>query len=462
MKGIIILLFSLVGAIEIIDLTDHSYVLYQSKECILANGEVTLIHHVNITQVRQTIEQYEHVIMAYENVIMANVRKSPFNIELQDKLNKLNDLFLQIYTPPRTTGGRVKRWEVIGTVWKWISGSPDAADLRVINETTNQIIAEENKQIIINRQFQTRLDELGPEVNEISKATDMIHIYLKLSHSLEYFEHELEHITQAISFAKQDIIYTDIFSRSELLKLEARSNLTISEIIYHGTVKIISNNEDMLFIYKLPTEIKRVTLYEILPVKPILKEYRLIDSQGTLWNDCSPTDKYECNQFDKSPTCIADELPIENIYKPTLIVIRKLTNVTTIHGNFTLYPPKIVKITEDITVENQSYIDVKSSYEFKAIRTNINTTYKIFTNMTDEVVRNRIDYLQLSTENLHFSFHVFSISLTTIIFIIIITLVVLRIKFRVTKNKTVVQMQDFNHELEDLKGTKECQENSTV
>lgn len=448
MNGIIILLVSIVQAIEIIDLTKHAYVLYQNKECILADGEVTLIHHVNITQIHQVIEEYTYVTKEH-------LRDSPFSVELGDKVDKLNDLFLKIYTP------RVKRWETIGKVWKWISGSPDADDLRAINQTTNNIINEENKQIIINKQFRMRINKLETQLDDISKATDVIHIYLKLSHSLEYFKQDLEHITQAISFAKQGIIYPDIFTRNELLKLEIKSNLTISEIIHHGIVKIISNNEEMLFIYKLPKEIKRVMLYEILPIKPILKEHRLIDSQGILWNECSPQDKYQCNQLDNSPKCIEDDTPIENIYRATIMVIRKATNITISQGNILIYPPKIVKITEDITVENRSFININSNYKFKTILSNNNTTYKTFTNMTAELARNKIDYLQISTDNLHFNFHIFSISLSTVIIILIVTIIILRFKFRITKRKTVIKMHDIKQELKNLRGIEECQEDST-
>lgn len=50
------------------------------------------------------------------------------------------------------THTRTKRWDTIGTVFKWVAGTPDADDLRLINSSMNSLIVETNKQILINQQ----------------------------------------------------------------------------------------------------------------------------------------------------------------------------------------------------------------------------------------------------------------------------------------------------------------------
>lgn len=62
---------------------------------------------------------------------------------------------------------RFKRWDSIGSVWKFIAGSPDADDLRIINSTLNQVIDYNNVQVSINRHINNQLEDLALKTNDV-------------------------------------------------------------------------------------------------------------------------------------------------------------------------------------------------------------------------------------------------------------------------------------------------------
>ncbi|XP_055615076.1 uncharacterized protein LOC129761379 [Toxorhynchites rutilus septentrionalis] len=63
-----IFLITAILGIEIIDVKDKAYLLYEEKECIVSNGEVILIHQINITQIKHVAGEYEYVTMTRESL----------------------------------------------------------------------------------------------------------------------------------------------------------------------------------------------------------------------------------------------------------------------------------------------------------------------------------------------------------------------------------------------------------
>ena len=85
---------------------------------------------------------------------------------------------------------RFKRWDSVGTVWKYLAGNPDANDLRIINSSLNDLIDNNNKQITINRQFNNKIKELAFNTVKVieqsnSLETHSIVIYMHLEKIIE-------------------------------------------------------------------------------------------------------------------------------------------------------------------------------------------------------------------------------------------------------------------------------------
>lgn len=104
---------------------------------------------------------------------------------------------------------RQKRWDAIGTVWKFIADSPDTNDLRLINASINNLIINNNEQIRINREINLQLKEFVFKTKDAitlfnSKSLDIhsINIFLNLKHLSE----KLQQIADSITLAKIGIL----------------------------------------------------------------------------------------------------------------------------------------------------------------------------------------------------------------------------------------------------------------
>ncbi|XP_062541881.1 uncharacterized protein LOC134209874 [Armigeres subalbatus] len=62
---------------------------------------------------------------------------------------------------------RTKRWDTLGVAWKWIAGSPDAEDLRIINTTLEDLISQNNQQTKINNILNNRIDAMMATINKL-------------------------------------------------------------------------------------------------------------------------------------------------------------------------------------------------------------------------------------------------------------------------------------------------------
>lgn len=428
-------------SLKIIDASDLTYILEPEEECLTTTENITIIHMVNITQIR-------HIISSFDQFDMQIIRNA-FGNELIQKLLHQKSLLLKIYNP------RQKRWETLGKMWKWISGSPDAEDLKIINQTLNNMITEENNQIIINKEVAKRFKLVQKNINKMGEFKDDVSLYIKLTNALDMINHELEYIIEAISFAKNGIIYPEIFTNDEMLNIVQKSNLDVPQLIHHGSVKVLSNNQELLFIFQVPKTVMKIQLYRILPIKSIVREVRLMNENGTLYNQCNPQTIYKCFQKLKTPECIIENGNVPNIYEENYAIVRIPTNVTLNDGKRILVqPPKIIQIDEDIKIGEKDYIYAEDVIRYVNITSNNGTIYMEITNLTQ---KHRIEYVNLKTDNLHFSFKIFSFSSGTVMIIIVIILLVIRLKVSRTKKIVMIKLSKLQNEVHRKN---ECQEDS--
>lgn len=90
----------------------------------------------------------------------SDLNNSLFDQVIRKKINKIHLTFNRIVPQ-----NRFKRWESLGRAWKYVSGSPDADDLKVINSTINSLVTENNNQIHINNVFEKRMRNLTRTFN---------------------------------------------------------------------------------------------------------------------------------------------------------------------------------------------------------------------------------------------------------------------------------------------------------
>lgn len=107
-------------------------------EAKLQQGYIRILHPINTSEIKNLIEQI-HRQINHDN------HCTPMHQLLIVKQQILYDTYMKLTPIVNTpTHNRNKRWDTVGTIFKWIAGTPDADDLRLINSSMNSLINETN------------------------------------------------------------------------------------------------------------------------------------------------------------------------------------------------------------------------------------------------------------------------------------------------------------------------------
>lgn len=151
----------------------------------------------------------------------------------------------------------------LGTAWKWLSGSPDEEDFRVLTDHINNALENNNNQIIINKVINERMNNITEISNKIlallkSKENIQHDVAINIKYKLQILKDEIVNINYAIHWAKAGIINSYLFSNTEMNLIKqifVNDNIPfniIEESFEFANVKIASNNSMILYIIDIP------------------------------------------------------------------------------------------------------------------------------------------------------------------------------------------------------------------
>lgn len=214
----------------------------------IRNDSYYYIHHFNIENLKTHISELKLAFKQVEENQFSSLIHGQFN-SIEVALKKLN--------PAR----RVKRWNTIGTVWKFIAGTPDANDLKIINDSLNDLITNNNNQVRINREISLQMKEALFKTkdaiklfNEKSAELYSINIYF----NLKFLQEKLDDILETIMLTKLGILNERILSVNEAEKLTQdllKENLpvfNIAEALTYAATSIATNEREIALLIKLP------------------------------------------------------------------------------------------------------------------------------------------------------------------------------------------------------------------
>lgn len=158
--GIIVLASTMMcQELSIRNLHQDAILMQQLGPCKIQIFEnIRIIHPIILADLELTINQLTNFVYN---------RNNNNNVLTEISKHKIRELYTSLLQIEPRTHYRRKRWDVIGTTWKWIAGSPDAQDLRIINGTLNELINENNNQYKVNEQISQRIGELTKVINQI-------------------------------------------------------------------------------------------------------------------------------------------------------------------------------------------------------------------------------------------------------------------------------------------------------
>lgn len=272
---------------------------------LIQDGDFRLIHVIDISL-------YERELRLIDGHIKYRVQShNPLLPFLDHELNSVRDIIDRI-KPFRKTKRSI---DALGTAWKWIAGTPDRDDFRLINEKINNTMRQTENQIIINHLIEDKLNEISNRTNKILKdlhddndAQKMAALGLKFE--LEVLKEEVTKIEQALMWAKSKVINAFLFSEKEvsLLKNSVKQQRfpysNLEQCLKFADLKIATNSSIIMYMITLP--IVKLNYCQSMLIKPVKRNREIIKLDSSNVVTCQD-EIYEirstCKSYDALSIC---------------------------------------------------------------------------------------------------------------------------------------------------------------
>ncbi|XP_055598793.1 uncharacterized protein LOC129748245 [Uranotaenia lowii] len=253
--------------------------LVKERECKIQIGTIKIVHPINLSSIEEATETL--ISFSYRNNVETN---NPLKNILKYKAKQLYNNLYQL--KPRTHH-RSKRWDTIGTIWKWIAGTPDAADLQVINSTMNDLIDQNNQQFKVNENIDKRIQHLTNAIKEVMLQANFnkimvndIEIITAIMNT-DILNKMLEDIQDAIMLSKLSITHNRILSIREILAIreliqDQGVNLNLpDEALQFVTPKFVTSSKMLLYLMHVPL-LENSTTSDIMRIFPLVTNNRIL------------------------------------------------------------------------------------------------------------------------------------------------------------------------------------------
>lgn len=240
------------GEVQILDYTNAQIVTIETGIAKIQNSTFKIIHIINLEQYKPILGEIKRTM---QEDLSAEIDSYPFLVhEIQQTENLLKRL-----VPERTK----RSIDIIGTAWKWVAGTPDHEDFEIITDHMNNVLENNNRQVIINRLMEEKLNDLINRTNTITnsiRAYDQVKkdISNLLEMKIKFIKEELINVDYAIQWSKAGIINSFILSDLEMnitkdfFEKQRMPYVNLIEAIEYGEVKIASNGLTLIYIVNLP------------------------------------------------------------------------------------------------------------------------------------------------------------------------------------------------------------------
>lgn len=290
--------------LQILHLNDQPILTLNTNPCRIQVGNFRIIHEIDLKDLEKTVHLLTDVVYNKINNPLSNIVKN--------KIKSLHSNYNQI----RPGNHRYARSiDIIGSVWKWIGGSPDAQDLHIINNTMNTLIENNNIQYRVNQQLGQRIKTLTNEVRKLieDKQTNELIIdeidTLTTIINIETINKILEEIQEAITLSKVSVTSNKMLSTREIYMIKRileDQGVVINlpdEAITYVTPKIAANDETLLYILLVPElqkeEAKVIQLFSLNNNNSTINNYPkyLVKNKDVLYTTTQPNEYVQKDSF---------------------------------------------------------------------------------------------------------------------------------------------------------------------
>ncbi len=173
---------------EIINYSNHDFFLYNYSKDVLTYHSYAELFHVT-------------------NIIFYKENNDKLYWEISYNLKTIK-LILSQLLPTRTR----RRINELGTVLKWLAGTPDHDDVVTIENKINDLIENNNKQQIINSKLFEEIKTLSSNLKSVFTSQELP----LRKHRLHLITYDLQNLIDTITLAKIDVFNTKILKNDDI------------------------------------------------------------------------------------------------------------------------------------------------------------------------------------------------------------------------------------------------------
>lgn len=346
--------------LRIYDLRQNPVVILPLGPARISQSYLRIVHPIDLDPIEEVV-----------NYLFSKVQASVTHDEilspiLRAKVNKLILTFRKL--SPKSN--RVKRWDSLGKAWKYISGAPDADDVRAINVTINQMINEENNQIKINSGIDHRVRNITKTINALianyENLTSKINegfSSVNLLFNIDELTQQIETIEEAITLTRFNIPSSRLISLTELtaarnfLREQGLDAATTENVLEIAQAYVITVGNSIKYTLRIPMLLNE--MYSLYQVEPVISNGTRIHLQCNYYlNGTTPySSRTMCNRKMEHFICYSSQL------EPPSKCIQKLISGSSAQCSMEkVYGTNIVKrINEATVIVNEADLTLKSN-----------------------------------------------------------------------------------------------------
>lgn len=289
--------------LQIMNFHNQPIFILNKHPCKIQTGNYRIIHEINITDLETTINLLTKT--AYNKI------DNNLSSIVKHKIKNLYSNYNQIKPYNHR---QARSLEIIGSTWKWIGGSPDAQDLRIINSKMNELVESNNLQYRFNERLGQKIKSLTNEMKKILESKTNTLIFNEIETlttiiNIDTINKILEEIQEAIALSKASITSNRILSSQEIKMIKniledqgVKINLP-DEALSYVTPKIAVNNETLLYILRVPElqneESKLLQIFPLNHNNSVIKDYPrfVVQHKKMLYSTTHPNEYVQQNSY---------------------------------------------------------------------------------------------------------------------------------------------------------------------
>lgn len=231
---------------EIMDYTNYDFFIYKdTKDILIYESYADLFHITNLSL-------YKHIIQLESTHLTTNNKNLQWEIAYD--LDVIKILLSQIL-PNRAKRGINE----LGTIWKWIAGTPDHDDFITVQNKIDDLIQNNNNQFVINSKLFNEIKSLS---NNLQTVLSNQELPLR-KHRLRLLTYDLMNLMDTITLAKIDVFNTKILNAEDIQEIYKHEHkpVVITDILDISKFKIAIHQELIIIYIKYPIITNRCQVY---------------------------------------------------------------------------------------------------------------------------------------------------------------------------------------------------------